>query len=294
MNSVEKVRIVSMAVITLLLTTAISLNAAEVGPAKGSLVLVGGNMRDDAIVKRIIDLAGGPDELIVIIPTAGGAREYNQDIRVVGQFRASGAKNLEVMHTYDRGVADSEKFTEPLRRARGVFFGVGRPWRLADAYLNTRTHRELQALLDRGGVVSGNSGGATFLGAFLTRGDTKGPEVMAGDHQEGLGFLRNFAFDGHLLQQNRQWDLIEVIRARPNLLGVGIDEDTAIVVQQDEFEVIGRSYVGIYDNRRLILPNGLFYFLAPGNRYNLATREASGLTKNQTTVRRVEKGVWPK
>jgi cyanophycinase-like exopeptidase len=139
MNSVEKVRIVSIAAITLLLTTAISLNAAEVGPAKGSLVLVGGNMRDDAIVKRIIDLAGGPDELIVIIPTAGGAREYNQDYRVVGQFRASGAKNLEVMHTYDRGVADSEKFIEPLRRARGVFFGDGRPWRLADAYLHADT-----------------------------------------------------------------------------------------------------------------------------------------------------------
>ena len=216
--------------------------AAKVGPAKGSLVVVGGNMQDERIVKRIIDLAGGPDELLVIIPTAGGASDYDQHHSGLRQWKAAGAKNLYVLHTYDRNVADTEKFVEPLKNARGVFFEGGRQWRLADAYLNTRTHRELQALLDRGGVIGGTSAGATIIGSFLVRGDTKGNEVMLGDHQAGLGFLKSVAVDQHVLKRNRQFDMLDVIKTHPELLGIAIDEDTAIVVQGDQFEVIGKSY----------------------------------------------------
>jgi cyanophycinase len=237
--------------------------------------LVGGNMQDEAIVKRIIDLAGGPDELLVVIPSAGEAQDYDGSFASLRQFRAAGARNLVLLHTRDRNVADSEQFVEPLRRARGVFLSGGRQWRLADAYLNTRTQRELQGVLDRGGVLAGSSAGATILGSFLVRGDTKGNGLMIGDHQEGFGFLHNVAVDQHLLARNRQFDMLEVIRAHPSLLGIGIDEDTAIVVQQDQFEVIGNSYVAIYDNQRRISPNGRFFFLAPGDRYNLASREPS-------------------
>jgi hypothetical protein len=70
-----------------LLSTPISLHAAEVGPSKGSLVVVGGNMQDETIVKRIIDLAGGPGELLVIIPTAGAARDYDDSFPGLRQFR---------------------------------------------------------------------------------------------------------------------------------------------------------------------------------------------------------------
>jgi cyanophycinase len=232
-------------------------------------------MRDEVIIKRIIDLAGGPDELLVIIPSAGEAEDYDGSFASLRQFRAAGARNLVLLHTRDRNTADSEKFVEPLRRARGVFFSGGRQWRLADAYLNTRTHRELQSLLDRGGVIAGSSAGATILGSFLVRGDTKGNGLMIGDHQDGFGFLRNVGIDQHLLARNRQFDMLEVTRVHPDLLGIGIDEDTAIVVHQDQFEVIGNSYVAIYDNQRKIRPNGGFYFLAPGDRYSLASREAS-------------------
>ena len=77
--------------------------------------------------------------------------------------------------------------------------------------------------------------------------DTKGATIMIGDHVRGFGFLRNAAVDQHLLRRNRQFDMLSVIEAHPELLGLGIDEDTAIVIQQDQFEVLGRSYVVVYD-----------------------------------------------
>src|SRR5262249_58905315 len=113
------------------------LQAAEVGPAKGALIVVGGNMQDERIVKRFIELAGGPDAPIVVIPTAGGAENYDQYWQGLRQFKNAGAKNLTVLHTYDPAVADTEMFVEPLTHATGVFFDGGKQWVLADAYLNT-------------------------------------------------------------------------------------------------------------------------------------------------------------
>ena len=112
------------AVALLMLASGLPLAAQKVGPANGSLVIVGGAMQDPAIVKRFIDLAGGPDAPIVIFPTAGEADEYDQYWSGLNQFRENGARNLTVMHTRDPKVADTEAFVKPLTTARGVFFGV--------------------------------------------------------------------------------------------------------------------------------------------------------------------------
>ncbi len=248
--------------------------AQTVGPENGSLVIVGGAMQDPAIFERFLDLAGGPEAPIVVIPTAGGAKSYGPHWPGLARYRKLGAHNLTLAHTYDRGEADREEFAAPIRRARGVWFPGGRQWRLADAYLNTKVHEALRHLLARGGVVGGSSAGATIQGAYLARGDTKTNAIMMGDHEEGFGFLKNVAIDQHLLRRNRQFDLLEVIRARPELLGIGIDENTAIVVTGDRFDVIGQGYVAIYDAERKIDTGGDFYFLAPGDRYDLAARQA--------------------
>jgi cyanophycinase len=261
--------------------------AQEIGPKTGSLVIVGGAMQDSTIVKRFIELAGGPDAPIVLVPTAGEADDYDQYWSGGRQFRENGARNLTVLHTRDRKTADSDEFVKPITEARGVFFGGGRQWRLADAYLDTRTQRELQKVLDRGGVIGGTSAGATILGSFLVRGDTKGNELMIGDHVAGFGFLKNSAIDQHLLRRNRQFDLIEVIEKHPELLGIGIDENTAIVVQGDRFDVIGQGYVAIYDSKNVIPPAGKFYFLAPGDRFDLAKREASRRSEQYRPLERV-------
>jgi cyanophycinase len=275
----------------LLVVAAVAFTAAQqVGPKNGSLVIVGGAMQDPAIIKRFIDLAGGPDAPLVVVPTAGEAAHYDQYWSGLRQFRENGARNLTVLHTRDPKLADAEAFVKPITTARGVFFGGGRQWRLADAYLNTRTQRELQALLDRGGVIGGSSAGATILGSFLVRGDTKGNEQMIGDHVVGFGFLKNSAIDQHLLRRNRQFDLIEVVGKHPELLGIGIDENTAIVVEEDRFDVIGRGYVAIYDAKHATRPAAKFYLLAPGDRFDLVKREA---TRRSEQYRPLE-GVGPR
>ena len=269
--------------------TTAPLGAQEVGPANGSLVVVGGAMQDLGIVRRFIDLAGGPDAAIVVIPTAGGAAEYDQFYPGLRQFRAAGATNLTVIHTNDRDEADSDAFVRPIREAGGVWFPGGRQWRIADSYLDTRTEEELHRLLERGGVIGGSSAGASIQGSYLIRGDTQTNTIMMGDHEEGFGFLRNVGIDQHLLRRNRQFDMLEVMEAMPDLLGIGIDENTAIVVQGDEFEVIGESYVVIYDTSVQIDTGGDFYFLAPGDRFNMATREARRPANTARPLDRVQR-----
>ena len=279
--------------LTLLIGGAVA-TGQDVGPSNGALVVVGGAMSDPGIVSRFLDLAGGPDVPIVVIPTAGGADVYDQSWSGLTPFARQGATRLTVLHTTDRDVADTDAFTDPIRTARGVWFSGGRQWRLADAYLHTRVHREIQGVLDRGGVVGGTSAGATILGDYLVRGDTATNVTMMGDHEEGMAFLKGVAIDQHLLRRNRQFDLVEVIRARPNLLGIGLDEDTAIVVEGDTFEVIGQSYAVIYDHQRTLDSGGLFYFLAPGDTYDLATRQPNRQGDASGQLERVITRSWPR
>ncbi len=276
--------------LVLWLASGIPLGAQAHGPEKGTLVIVGGAMQDPAIVKRFIELAGGPEAPIVIIPTAGEADDdYHEYWSGLRQWRENGAKKLTVLHTRDRKVADSEAFVKPIRDARGVFFGGGRQWRLADSYLNTLTHKELTALMNRGGVIGGSSAGASILSSFMVRGDTKGNEQMIGDHTVGLGFLKNAAIDQHLLRRNRQFDMLDVIDRHPQLLGIGIDEDTAIVVEGDRFDVIGKSYVVVYSNKPVVGANGRFYFMGAGDRFDMKERKAT----RQGTEWRPIQGVRP-
>jgi cyanophycinase len=245
-----------------------------VGPERGSLVIVGGALRDPEIVREFIERAGGPDAPIVVVPTAGGGddADYGPWCGCLGQLRAQGATNLTVLHTYDPEVADTEAFVEPLRAARGVWFTGGRQWRLVDAYMGTRSEAAFRAVLDRGGVIGGSSAGASIQGSYLARGDTRTNTVMMGDHEEGFGYLRDTAIDQHLLARNRQFDMLEIVEARPELLGIGIDEDTAILVDGDRFEVMGRGYVAIYDAGSRVRDGGPFYFLRNGDRFDLSTR----------------------
>lgn len=249
--------------------------AAEIGPDNGYLVVAGGAVTDPEIYERFVMLAGGSEAPIVVIPTAGGGETYDDFWPWLAPLREAGATRIKVLHTTDREIADSEEFVAPLREARAVWFSGGRQWRLVDAYMGTRTLEEIRGVLDRGGVIGGSSAGATILGSYLVRGDTSTNTIMMGDHTEGFAFLKNVGIDQHLLRRNRQFDLIEVIEAHPELLGIGLDENTAIVVRADNFEVIGQGYVAVYDSNRKVRDRGEFYFLAPGDRFDLAKREPS-------------------
>lgn len=272
-------RFFQLSVLSLVLTLAAAWPALAqeaapvVGPARGSLVIVGGALKDPAIVRRFLELAGGPDAPIVVIPTAEGGDVYDDAYPGLRQFREQGASRLTVLHTTDRHEADSDAFVRALREARGVWFAGGRQWRLADAYLGTRTERELWALLGRGGVIGGTSAGASIQGSYLVRGDTKSNTVMMGDHEVGFGFLKKTAIDQHLLRRNRQFDMVEVLDAHPDLLGIGLDENTAIVVQGDQLEVIGASYVAVYDRSAAWDRSRPFFLLGPGEKLDLKSRK---------------------
>jgi cyanophycinase len=282
--------------VTLLLSSALPGAApasAQRGPESGSLVVVGGALDDSAILRAFLDLAGGSNAPIVVIPTAGELAHYDETTAGVHAFRALGARNLRVLHTRDRSVADSEDFVQPLRKARGVWLGGGRQWRLAEAYLGTSTEAAIREVLERGGVVGGSSAGASMLGSYLVRGDTRSNEILMGDHQVGFGLLEDTAIDQHLLARNRQFDLIEVVTAHPELLGIGIDENTAIVVRGQTFEVIGRGHVAIYDRGAMLDNGGLFYFLSPGDRFDLSTRQGFRPGQSLGPFGRVERRPWP-
>jgi cyanophycinase len=171
--------------LALLLTATLALGAAppsgptNVGPPRGSLLVVGGGAMGQ-LWEKLLDLAGGKDALIVVIPTANEIVVGTD--KAVAALRAHGAKHVTQLHTRDRQVADTEAFVAPLRTARGVWITGGRQWRLADAYLGTLTQRELFAVLARGGVIGGviggSSAGATIQGSYLVRGAPSGNAIM--------------------------------------------------------------------------------------------------------------------
>lgn len=246
-----------------------------VGPANGALVIMGGGPGGRDVIQRFVELAGGPTAHIVVIPTAGGGETYDAGWDGLNRLREVGATNLTIVHTYDPAEARRPGFADAIRTASAVWIPGGRQWRLVDAYADTPVLDELNALLARGGVIGGTSAGASIMGSYLVRGDTRDNTTMMGDHEVGFGWLRNTAIDQHLLRRNRQHDLTEVLERFPDLLGIGLDENTAIVVQGDTATVIGQTYVAIYDNRRTLGRDGRFYLLQPGDRLNLSTREAS-------------------
>ncbi|MHB8207488.1 cyanophycinase [Mucilaginibacter sp.] len=260
------------------------------GPEKGSLIIIGGNVGSQRdIWDKFTELAGGKEKAVIIVVTtaSGDSAAYDQkDVEIVK--KETGIKNVTLLHTGDLKEANSEQFIAPLKKATGVYFIGGRQWRIADSYLNTLTHKAFWDVLDRGGVIAGSSAGASILGSFLWRGDTKGAQILIGDHTQGLGFLKNSAIDQHLLVRNRQFDLVDLIRKAPKLIGIGLDEATAVVVQRDTLQVIGKSFVAIYDYNTIInseeqhidngkgnhpISSGPFFFLSAGQKYDLDKRQ---------------------
>jgi cyanophycinase len=254
------------------------------GPERGTLIVDGGGTT--ALVKdRFVAMAGGKQARIVVIPTGASAMRFGAQNTVLNPdwprdrpewpaYEADlkswlGVDNVVVLHTRDRALADSAAFTMPLRNATGVFLGTGNAGRIADAYLGTRTERELQNVLNRGGVILGSSAGSISLGSLIVRGWTEKPLLVAPGHDKGFAFLENVAIDPHLTEAKRDYELINVVDAHPDVLGIGIDEPAALVVQGNTFEVIGKGGVAIYDNRPH--PGAWYYWLKPGDHFDLAT-----------------------
>lgn len=263
-----------------------------VGPKNGSLVIMGGGGKDRTfpqIFAHFIKLAGGKDARIVIVPTAvSSSPDHNyQRSWSLDLAKSMGVQKAAILHSHSRETADTEAFAEPLKTATGVWFGGGRQWRLTKAYGGTLTEKEFHKVLERGGAIGGSSAGASIQGSFLARGDTSGNTIMVGDVQQGFGFMRNTAIDQHLIARGRQKDLLKVLEDprkkmrkefnRAELLGIGIDEDVAIVVKGDQFSIIGKDQgvVLVYDPKswEKETPDAQKWItLKKGDQYDLAQR----------------------
>lgn len=239
----------------------------------GSLVIVGGGGMPSGLVKRFIELAGGPDAPLVVVPCT------EQDVVVtdsfVDVFRQAGAKDVTLLHTKDRRKASSdEDFLAPLKRARGIWFGGGRQWNLVDSWQHTTAHKLMHDVLARGGVIGGSSAGASIQGDYMPRGNPLGNrDIMSEGYEQGLGFLTGVAIDQHFTQRDRFADMTSLIRTYPQLLGIGIDEGTALIVRQHEAEIVGRGNVAFYDARRQDADDDKDYVsVGAGQRFDLEAR----------------------
>jgi cyanophycinase len=248
-------------------------SAPKVGPARGTVIVVGGGAMGPEVYSRFIQAAGGPNALIIDVPTAGGDSVYTQNAPGTRGWKQAGAKNIYVLHTTDRKLADSDSFAALLKKAGGVWFEGGRQWHLVDSYADTKTEQAFHDVLARGGVVGGSSAGASILASYLVRGARENNFIIdAPAYPKGFGFLRGVGIDQHVVARERLRDLADsTIPRHPELLGMSEDEGTAWVVRGDTAEIIGRNKAFAY-NGKTTDPGKPFLTLYPGDRYNLATR----------------------
>ncbi len=252
-------------------------------PTSGTVILGGGGFTKepaDALVDRLIALAGGPDALIVVIPTASVALPalpasgpQPPNVAAVSQhLKARGAKRVVFLHTRDRRIANSEEFVKILRSANGVFLTGGASRVLDNTYHGTLVERELKALLKRGGVLAGDSAGAITLGCFWL--DWATPTSPLGKVSEGLCVLPQVTVTPHVQKvdvktgDERTDEIFQYVSAHPETIAINIQGNTFLVLQGSLAEVAGQGVVSVFDNARD--KTKAYLRLAAGERRDLA------------------------
>ncbi len=230
---------------------------------KGSLVIVGGGERTGAVMHRFVTLAGGAGKAVIaVVPMASEeAAETGRDL--VAELDSLGARAYVVLVT--RSQAQSESAAQVLDSATGIWFAGGDQARLTAALGGTATLRAMQARYRAGAAVGGTSAGAAIMSDSMITGDQTPPGDTTGYYGDeypaisrhriqitpGLGFLPNAIVDQHFIKRERHNRLMSAVLEHPRLVGVGIDESTALEVGPDGlWRVLGESAVVVYDARK--------------------------------------------
>jgi cyanophycinase len=229
---------------------------------KGSLLIVGGGPQPDELVQRFVDLAGGAGKArIVVFAMASedgleGGEEKAEDLRKLG------ATAINVYITREQASQDS--IVHLLDDATGIWFGGGDQSRLTRAIAGTKVEEAIRERYRAGAVVGGTSAGAAVMSTPMITGDERHPggarpdttdpfKTIARENiitSEGFGLIDGAIVDQHFLRRKRHNRLISTVLEHPKLLGVGIDESTALLVQPDGmWSVLGASAVVVYDAR---------------------------------------------
>jgi len=260
----------------------------KLGPPHGTVIAVGGGSLGQPIYDAFINAAGGPDALILYVPNNSIGKPMSTAPESSGEsFRKHGARNVQVLFTQSREVADSDAFVAIIKQAKGIWFEGGRQYRVMEAYAGTRTERAFAEVLERGGVIGGSSAGMAVLGDFLVRGAPSEDNYIIDypGFEKGLGYLRNTATDMHVVARERLPDLTTVTARYPKVLGISADEGTAWVVQGDVGRIIGRSKAFVYSRGGLTDPDVPYLTLYPGDTYNLYTRQVVSRAADRSPVK---------
>jgi cyanophycinase len=247
---------------------------STVGPPRGAVILA--SAQTPVILSRFIELAGGADSPIVLVPTAALNQPGDPQIGFAPSnppetaLKSQGARNVTVIHTFDRSVADTDTFVAPITRAAGVWFAGGMPEKLLDSYADTKVVAELRKVLERGGVIGGISAGGMVLAGETANGS------LSADRQwvprRAFGFLRGVAFQPHARATPRMdsWMV-----KRTDLLRIAADNTTAWIVRGDVADIVGGGNAYVYA-RDANVADARFDTLSAGDRYDLAARQAVG------------------
>lgn len=212
--------------------------------AGGTLVVVGGGSTGPAIVAATLQLAGGPRAVVAVLPQSSGEPDAGQSS--VDMWRQAGAKEAAIVTFDDRAAAAAA-----LRRATLIWIPGGDQNRFMKAIAGTGLDDVIRERYNSGVTVGGTSAGAAVLAEAMFTGDadlkslTSGSTVVA----KGLGLWPEALVDQHFLKRQRDNRLISAVFDRPSLVGVGIDESTAVVVHGRSFQVVGASSVVVIDAR---------------------------------------------
>ena len=243
----------------------------------GTLMIIGGGGMPRGLMDEMIELAGGKEKAKLVYVPCSERTTVGIKQGMVEAWKRMGVKQATFIHTKDRHKANSdEEFLAPLKDATGIFFGGGRQWNFADSYYGTKAHKLMKDVLKRGGVIAGSSAGASIQGRYLARATPIANfRIMAfGYERGGLGFLDGVAIDQHFSQRRRQADMTQLVNKYPQILGIGIDETTAIVVRKSRAKVVGRGRVYFYDRNLPVYPDRSDYVALPaGSEYDLVERQ---------------------
>lgn len=255
------VAFLSLAWIVLVAWSCAPRSQAPAGPRpKGHLFIIGGGERDAPLMKRYIELAEAHDTGKIVIFTMASSVPDEVGPELVAEFKGNGVKNTVYYNlTHDQAMQPgSDKI---LDGAGGIWFSGGDQALLTKALLDTPVHKRMLELYRQGAVIGGTSAGAAVQSEFMITGNEKrtgGQEgtwevILADDveHTPGFGFVTKAVIDQHFVTRRRHNRLIAVVLQNPTLVGVGIEESTAVLVRPDgKYEVLGEGQVIVYDARR--------------------------------------------
>ncbi len=256
--------------------------------ARGNLVLNGGGGRPREVMEKFIELAGGREAAIVIVPTASA--EADTGSYYVGQFAdVYGCTDVTALEIHSREDAARADYAELARGAGGIFFTGGDQRRIIEALQGTPTGEAIAAAFAAGAAVGGSSAGTACQSPLMITGEGDF-EVIEGGNVElwhGLGLFPGVIVDQHFIARKRENRLFSVVLEHPELLGVGVDEATAVWVKPDDtFEVLGNGWVMVIDASHAAVTRSVaedgsahlggsnlkVHILQPGDVYDLGIR----------------------